>query len=318
MTIRMGYWDCPSCNQKKNLGPNATCAQCGRPRGPNIPFYTDESAPVVEDPELVARARAGADWKCKYCSADNRAGVMDCHQCGAGPDGSVKRAVTFVGAPTAPAASPPWGKILGIVGGVLGLLGLLVWFFFIRTTAMSVTVDSVSWVKTAQLEALETRRGESWADEKPAGSRELSRTTKGRSKKVQEGTEKVKVGKKDLGNGMFEDVYEEKPKYVTKQVDEPWVTYEVDEWVAKQALRAETQNGEEPEDPAADVRLDSKKRIGSRSNQAVYALTGKDGKKLEFTIDVDKEGAAALKKYKVGSSYTAQVTSLGAVKALGP
>ena len=50
MTIRMGYWDCPSCSHKKNLGPNPTCAQCGRPRGPNIPFYTDESAPVVEDP----------------------------------------------------------------------------------------------------------------------------------------------------------------------------------------------------------------------------------------------------------------------------
>ena len=91
MTIRMGYWDCPSCNAKKNLGPNATCAGCGLPRGPNIAFYTDDSAPVVEDPELVARARAGADWKCKYCQKDNPAGVLDCQQCGAGPDGSGTR-----------------------------------------------------------------------------------------------------------------------------------------------------------------------------------------------------------------------------------
>lgn len=318
MTIRMGYWDCPSCNHKKNLGPNPTCAQCGRPRGPNIPFYTDDSAPIVEDPELVRRARAGADWKCKYCGADNRAGVMDCHQCGAGPDGSVQRAVTFQPAMTAPKKAPPWGLIVGGALAVVALLGALVWFFFVRTTAATVTVESVSWVKTAQLEALETRRGESWQDEAPSGSRILDRTTKGRSKKVQDGTEKVKVGRKDLGNGMFEDVYEEKPKYVTKQVDDTWVRYEVDEWVAKQALREETKNGKEPPDPAADVRLDGKKRIAGRTNKAVYALVGKGGKKYEYEVDVDKEGKAALEKYQVGGTYTAQITALGAVKALGP
>ena len=89
MTIRMGYWDCPSCNHKKNLGPNATCAGCGRPRGPGIAFYTDDSAPVVEDPELVARARAGADWKCSWPNSGGVFGIADKRRrlgfAGAGP-----------------------------------------------------------------------------------------------------------------------------------------------------------------------------------------------------------------------------------------
>jgi len=144
MTIRMGYWDCPSCSHKKNLGPNPTCAGCGRPRGPNIPFYTDDSAPVVEDPELVRRARAGADWKCKYCGADNRAGMMDCHQCGAGPDGSVKRAEKFtaVGPPPKKGLDPK--IIIAIVLGVIGLLGFGVSCAFLRTKALTVTVESAA------------------------------------------------------------------------------------------------------------------------------------------------------------------------------
>jgi hypothetical protein len=318
MTIRMGYWDCPSCGQKKNLGPNATCSSCGRARGPNIPFYTDDSAPVVEDPELVRRARAGADWKCKYCGADNRAGVMDCHQCGAGPDGSVARAVTFAAEPGAAPKPSPWKKIALAAAAVVAVLGLLIWFFFVRTTAMVVTVQGISWVKTADVEVLESRRGEAWADEAPAGARIVERTTKGRSKKVQDGTEKVKVGKKNLGNGMFEDVYEDRPKYVTKQVDDTWVTYEVEEWALKKTLREETSNGEEPENPWSSVHVDGHTRVGKKTNNAVYALVGKNGKKYEYTVDVDKEGSKALHAFEIGKTYTAQVTGAGGVQKLGP
>lgn len=317
MTIRMGYWDCPSCNAKKNLGPNATCAGCGLARGPNIAFYTDDSAPVVEDPELVARARAGADWKCKYCQKDNPAGVLDCQQCGAGPDGSVKRAVTFVAAPKAPASST-WQKILAIVAGVLLFIGLGIWALFIRTTALEVTVESAVWARTAALEELSVERKEAWADEAPSGAHIVDRDTRSRSKRVQDGTEKTKVGKKDLGNGMFEDVYEEKPKYVNKQVDDTWVTYEVEEWKQKKLLREETTNGKEPTDPAADVSTGRDQRIGARTNEVVYKLKGANGKDYTFSVDVEKEGAAAVTKYAVGERYVAQVNAAGAVRALGP
>ncbi|MBL9023129.1 MAG: hypothetical protein JNL21_13095 [Myxococcales bacterium] len=318
MTIRMGYWDCPSCGNKKNLGPNPTCSGCGRPRGPNIPFYTDDSAPVVEDPALVAQARAGADWKCKYCNADNRAGVMDCHHCGAGPDGSVRRQEKYVALGPPPKKGVDAKIIIAIVLGVLGVLGFGIWFLFGRTTSLSVTVESAAWVKSVEVEQKELKRDAAWQDEVPANARVVGKETKGRSKKVQEGTKKVKVGRKDLGNGMFEDVYKEEPNYVTKQVDDTWVRYEVEVWEKKETLKEETTDGSEPKDPASRFKPGGDRRLGKSQNAAVFQLKGSDGKRYTFEVDVDKEGAGAVTKYQIGKSYTAKVNTLGAVLALGP
>jgi hypothetical protein len=315
MTIRMGYWDCPSCNAKKNLGPNATCASCGRPRGPNIPFYTDDSAPVVEDPELVARARAGADWKCKYCNADNRAGVMDCAQCGAGPDGAVRRAErTILDKPPEPKRS--LGRVLALVGGVVALLGILVWAVFLRTTELVMTVEQVTWVRSAVVEALESRRESSWADEVPSGAHRVSSETRSRTKHVQDGTTKVKVGKKDLGNGMFEDIYETKPKYVDKQIDDEWVTYDVDKWVQRDKLEKKTSDGTEPDDPAAGQRVGDKLRVGEKTSRISLGLRGSNGK--AYTYDFDADGSSAGKRFKKGERYKARVNAVGGVVALGP
>lgn len=321
MTIRMGYWDCPSCNHKRNLGPNPTCANCGLARGPKIPFYTDDSAPVIDDPEEVARARAGADWKCKYCGADNPAGKMDCHQCGAGPDGSVKREEKFI--PVAAAAAPPkksvnLGLILGIIGGVLAVLGLAIWFFFIRTTSMEVTVESVSWVKTVEVLELRNEEHQAWADEVPAGARVIRSETRGRDKQVQEGTKKTKTGTKDLGNGRFEDVYKEEPNYVTKKVDDTWVTYETEEWRRAELLESVSKDGKEPPEPEVKGTLGRSRKIGEKTSKAVYQLKAKNGKSYTYEVDAAKEGAGAVTKYEVGKKYTAQITALGAVKKLGP
>lgn len=315
MTIRMGYWDCPSCNAKKNLGPNPTCQACGRPRGPNIPFYTDDSAPVVEDPELVARARAGADWKCKYCNADNRAGVMDCAQCGAGPDGSVRREQKYI-PDRAPAPPRPLGMILGVIGGVVALLGLVVWALFIRTTELQMTVEKVAWVKSAVVEALETSRESGWSDQVPAGARRIKTETRSRSKHVQDGTIKVKVGKKDLGNGMFEDIFEDKPKFVDKQVDDDWVTYDVDKWVEREKLEKKTTDGTEPDDPSTGRTVSDKLRIGQKKNQIVLDLKGSNGKSYTYEVDADKGGS--VKAYQKGKSYKAKVNGVGSVVSLGP
>ncbi len=320
MTFRMGYWDCPSCKQKKNLGPNATCGQCGLPRGPNIPFYTDDAAPTIEDPALVARARAGADWKCKFCGSDNMAGVLDCHNCGAGPDGTVKRQEKFIAVATSnpPQKRATWKLVLGIVLAVLASLGLLIYFLFVRTKALDVTVESVAWVKTVEVEELVTDRRESWKDDVPGGATRIRSESKSRSKTVQDGTKKVKVGKKDLGNGMFEDVYKDEPNMVTKQVDDTWVTYEVEEWRKKDVVKSESIDGSEPKDPQPSGAMGARRRIGERTNKAVFQLKGSDGKRYSYDVDVGSMGAAAITKYEVGKKYTAQVTAAGGVQKLGP
>lgn len=312
MTIRMGYWDCPSCGHKKNLGPNATCAGCGRPRGPNLAFYTDEDAPVIEDPELVRRARAGADWKCKFCGADNRAGVMDCHQCGAGPDGTVARAQRFVPLETAKTKSK-LPIILAIVGAVLALLLGGVYFLFIRTHAVTMTVESVAWVRSAALEERETVRDGAWRDEVPAGARTISTETRGRDKRVQDGTEKIKVGKKDLGNGMFEDVYKEQPKYITKKVDDAWVTYEMEKWVVKRTLREQTSDGSEPRDPKRQVSPGANQRFADERSEYAYELKGGDGKRYTYEADASRG-----KPFAVGAVVPAKVNGAGSVVSMGP
>jgi hypothetical protein len=319
MTFRMGYWDCPSCNKKRNLGPSTTCEQCGRPRGPNIAFYTDDSAPVIEDPELVARARAGADWKCKYCGADNRAGHLDCHNCGAGPDGTVRRQEKFtaLGPPPKPGLS---GKtILAIVLGAIATLSLLVYFAFIRTKPMEVTVTEVAWVKSRDLLKDEEVERADWKDSVPAGAKELRSETRSRTKTVQDGTKKVKTGRKDLGNGMFEDVYKEEPNMVQKQVDDTWVTYRVRETRTVRVAKNETTDGSEPDDPkASEKKLGADERWGDLSNVARLSLKGANGKKYEYEVDASKD-AGAIGRFKKGASYVAEVNGMGAVVRLrGP
>lgn len=319
MTIRMGYWDCIYCGHKRIEGPVQSCPGCGKPRGPEIQFYTDDAAPVIEDPAMVARARAGADWHCRYCGADNRAGFIDCQSCGAGPDGTRRRVEKFI--PNQPAAPPKktnLGLVLGLVGGALVLLFTGVWALCIRTTALQVTVEKVTWSKSIGVEDLRTERQSAWREDVPSGAREISRITKGRTKKVQEGTTRVKVGKKDLGNGMFEDVYEEKPRYVDRQVDDTWVTYEIDRWVQGQTIKKETTDGSEPPDPTYSETRTS--RIGSRTNQVALALKGTDGKSYDYAIDVSKDAAAKerVKSFKAGQRFTAMVTAVGRVSELEP
>jgi len=173
-------------------------------------------------------------------------------------------------------------------------------------------------VKSADVQERKTKKDAAWADEVPADAKVLGKETKGRSKKVQDGTKKVKVGKKDLGNGMFEDVYKEEPNYVTKQVDDTWVRYEVEVWERKETLTEQTSDGKEPADPAAGFKASSDRRLGKRANEAVFKLKGSDGKAYSFEVDVEKEGASAVTKYEVGKSYTAKINSLGAVLSLGP
>jgi len=82
MAIRVGRWDCPACGTKKILGPETRCPNCGAPRPPRVKFYlVDESEEVTEKAQLKA-AKAGADWICGHCNAQNKASELLCHACG--------------------------------------------------------------------------------------------------------------------------------------------------------------------------------------------------------------------------------------------
>ena len=298
MAIRMGYWDCPSCKHKRIDGPDAECPTCGQPREDDIEFYTDDDAAVVEDPELIRQARLGADWNCQYCGVDNKAGKVECNTCGAGPDGSKSREQRVIMdapadseaalGPAAAASGESGGKGgLLVVLAVLAVIGGLVWFFFMRTTDAKVTVTGSTWTKTLQIEKRTIEKKEAWADQVPSDAKIIKKKKKKRLKRVQDGTKKVKVGKKDLGNGMFEDVYEKRPNMVDKKVKDHWVSYEVIRWIQGKQMRSDAKDGAEPADP--EFNPSKKKRVGKRTSVLVVTVKTAEGTSHSSAADVGDE-----------------------------
>ena len=104
---------------------------------------------------------------------------------------------------------------------------------------------------------------------------------------------------------------------VTKSVDDTWIRYELDTWVKKETLEEKTSDGSEPPDPARGLAVGPTRRIGRTTNNAVFELKGSDGKSYTFEVDASDEGAAAVKRYQLGESYSAEVNTVGRVLSLG-
>src|SRR5688572_14519587 len=109
MAIREGAWDCPHCGRKGNRGPEKYCGGCGAPRGEDVQFYLPADAPEVTEAKALERAKAGPDWTCSFCEADNPSTNAFCSSCGAGRDGSKPREIVEhrKDAAPLPVAPPP-------------------------------------------------------------------------------------------------------------------------------------------------------------------------------------------------------------------
>ncbi|MBN2430754.1 MAG: zinc ribbon domain-containing protein [Acidobacteria bacterium] len=273
MAVREGAWDCPVCGRTGIRGSQKYCGGCGHPRGNDVRFYLPEDAPEVTAAEELARAQAGPDWICAYCGADNPGTDGFCSGCGAPPDDGRRREVREI-RPDQPADAPPpvmpaaasSRRSKGWWIGCAGLLALIllvavILFLVFRPRSAELKVEGHGWQRTMSVEAFRTLAETGWQGEIPADARILARSRQVRShRQVQVGTErrekvvterrqagtrKVKVGVKDLGNGYFEDIYEDQPVYEDVQktvtVEEPvyreepvyaiQIRYEVDRWI---------------------------------------------------------------------------------------
>lgn len=96
-------WGCTICNEE-NKGRYKTCQNCGKPRTENAPeWMPGDVSPMaaVKDPALLAKFKAGADWKCRFCNSSQFRADGNCAQCGSAQGESAGKAAST------PAVSPP-------------------------------------------------------------------------------------------------------------------------------------------------------------------------------------------------------------------
>lgn len=280
MAIREGKWRCPYCSSV-NRGADLACPGCGAQRDKDVSFFLEDEAPEVTDEKLLARALAGADWLCAFCSTSNIPDAASCVQCGAerGTAPSRQEREIRVSPPPARPVAAAAGRggrgclaalvLLLLLG--LGFCGLATWFS-LRKTSDTVRLTSVSWERSVQVQALRTVRESAWREAVPSGARVVARSREQRStERVQTGTQRVKVGVRDKGNGFFEDVYEDRPVYSERPVYAEKVTYEVERWVD---LRNEQARGGDRRPRWPDVRLGRNERESGRRERYRAQLQG--------------------------------------------
>lgn len=357
MAIREGAWDCPHCGRKRNRGPEKFCGGCGAPRGEDVHFYLPDDAREVIEADELRRAQAGPDWTCAFCEADNPSDYAFCSSCGASREGSTARPVVEQRTDTPPvtpvplAATPPeppppapgrpWLKR----GCQIGCLGLVAVFFLLwligRPRERVLTVTGHRWERTIAVEELRTVTEEGWEGELPSGARSLSSRrevhhtnrvqigtetrTRTVSERVQTGTEHVKVGSRDLGNGYFEDVYEDRPVYEDRDHEETYQEpvyredpvyrvkhrYEVDKWMPAREAKAGASDLS-PEWP--DAGLGAKQREGQRTEVYEVLFDDREGDSRVYRARDELEW----RSFQPGASYRAKVRTREVVEILGP
>jgi hypothetical protein len=344
MTIREGKWKCTYCDMM-NRGRDMKCVGCGATREHDVQFIYDENAEEVTEEAQLQSAMAGPEWLCETCGTSNPSYRQDCRQCGAPRGGSRAREVRIVGAP-APAPPPPPStsrlplKMIGAVAlSLIVFFGLII-IYFTRTHDTDLSVTAVKWQRSVEVEEFKTLTEQAWENEVPSDARILSQRREFHhnekiqigtrpveqtyTEKVQVGTKKVKVGSKDLGNGYFKDIYEDRPVYEnktrTRTVQEPIyrdepvyktkMTYQVDRWKPSRTEQTEGDNNSPvwpkvPEGP--------KIRAGKRTEKYLVTLKDKKGKTYEQEVS-----EADFPQFTPGSTCRASINNLGTIKKLSP
>jgi hypothetical protein len=179
-TIEM-LWRCHVCGQEKNRGLMRHCRNCGHPKDDKDEESFPEDLTRALAGEDEARAKAGPDWKCRFCESLQSALNKCCTECGVDPvtgnkpweatikevrelepsgtkiETSHKETIGTENGATAPpveitpstepVAQPfPWEALVRPGLAALGLLAfvLLMWLL-LRTKIVDVHVASVHW-----------------------------------------------------------------------------------------------------------------------------------------------------------------------------
>ncbi|MCS7019538.1 MAG: zinc finger Ran-binding domain-containing protein [Cytophagales bacterium] len=344
MAIRMGRWDCPVCGLKGNRGPDTHCVGCGSPRGKEVIFYLPEDAEEVTDADKLQQAKAGADWRCDYCGADNKATNIACQACGneRNQEDIARSEKVIYNHDISEQQPPPTytnpadnkardrRKYRLVVWSFVLFTVVALWYIF-KPRPFEVEVVGHEWERTVEIEQHLPFVEEDW--QLPANARLISQRQdvhhynqvlvgyqkKTRTVRIQTGTKQVKCGKKDLGNGYFEDVYCNKPVYEnrTETYEEPVYKqvpvfqtkykYEIYRWTLDHTAKASGAD-KQPVFPQETL-PNNNWREGKRGETYTLILQDKDGKQyreqvtFEFWQQKNKGDRLQAKHNALGGFY---------------
>lgn len=312
MAIKEGKWRCPAC-AAVNAGRDMKCGSCGAVRGPQVKFFLEEDALEVSDEALLGTATGGADWHCDFCGTDNRAAAAACRQCGAPRAGMKERATGLVGqdlpqkgGSRPPAPVPRRKPAVLIAVAALVLVAVAAVFLLTRGTEDKLRLQGGEWSRTIQVEHQELVRREAWIDQVPAGGRVLRTWEAQRStERVQVGTEKVKTGTKDLGNGFFQDVIEERPVFKDRPIFGTKAEYQILEW--KPYREALSKGGFTDKPVWADPALVPGDREGARVERAILRFVSTDPARQDQVLLYNGAKAEDFAAFSLDREYPATV-----------
>ena len=319
--IVVGCWDCDYCGADRISGEIKICPKCGKPRGKDITFYMAGPKQYVEDPDKINK---NPDWLCPYCNTLNPDDNKFCSACGAAREESEdnyfeskekdrerkekreedKRKAE--GAAAAASVSRSSGKSrLPLFIGLFIALALLVYLMMPKTK--SIHVDAKSWERTISVERYQEVQDSSW--NLPDGawnvtSREEIYTynhvldhyetrTREVSEQVLDGYD-TEIEYKDLGNGYYEEIEHQVPRYRTEYhtetyeepvyVDIPVFAkkyyYSIMRWLYD---RDEVTSGTDTEPYYAELPLSDTERESGRSEQ-YWILSGNKRYRISYDL----------------------------------
>ncbi len=336
----MGYWDCPTCGQKKIKGVIRTCPNCAQPRDEHVKFYMDMNNIEYLTEEESAKKGKGADWHCPYCETLNSALDESCASCGAPREKSEKDYFQIqkekevskpqpvsqnnIKAPSMPdfgklLKKMKWGRFL-----VAALILLAVIWALMPKTKQAV-VESVHWNNTIEIEKYKEVYENDWNLPSEARLDHTANEIKSYYDKLDhyetvsyQSYEKVgshtETEYKDNGDGTFTSHSVSVPEYgyVTRTKQEPvyekipvYATkyyYYIYKWAHQRDVRTE---GTTKETYWGEVKLGENEREGAHTSRyEVTVLDEKKNKSKKYTVNED-----IWNQIEVGGKYKIKVTA---------
>ena len=142
------------------------------------------------------------------------------------------------------------------------------------------------------------------------------------SEQVLDGYDTVVTGHRDLGNGYFEEITSEVPRYRTEYRTETYEEpvyisvpiyetkyyYEIDKWMHDRNIKT---NGHDKNPYWGEFTLADKEKEGPRTTK--YEMTGTvmDKKEKEYTFQISEQ---EWKTYNIGDEITVTINNLGMVE----